>query len=202
MKINKTIVTLLIASFAVASCTKDTDYEVLESNTYLFQEDFTGSTDNSNLNTPGWVNFAQTGTKIWSEQEYSGNGYAEFSSFGSGQAVNVGWLISPALNMDTQEGEKLVFQSAQNFLRTSIDNPLELLVSSDYDGTNFASASWEKIPVITPTPDTEKFLFINSGVVDLSKYKGTLHFAFRVIGSGTNSNLTGTYQIDNVKVFY
>jgi hypothetical protein len=202
MKINKTIVVSLITTVTILTgCTKDGEYEIHDGNTFLFKEDFSDATDNTNLDTPGWTNLAQTGTKIWSEQAFSGNGYAEFSSFGSGQAVNVGWLISPAMNMDTQEGEKLFFQSAQNFLR-SRDNSLELLVSTDFNGTNFASSSWENIPVVTPTPETERFLFVSSGVIDLSKYTGNLYFAFRVKGSGTNSNLTGTYQIDNIKVYY
>jgi hypothetical protein len=202
MKINKTILFSLITLSAVfSSCTKDGEYEIHETKTFLFTEDFTEAEDNTNLDTTGWTNLAQTGTKKWVEQSFKGNGYAEFSSFGSGQAVNVGWLISPALNMDSHEGEKLFFQSAQNFLR-SRDNSLELMVSTDFDGTNFDNSSWENISVITPTPETERFLFVSSGIIDLSKYTGTLHFAFRVKGSGTNSNLTGTYQIDNIKVYY
>lgn len=202
MKINKIIVALAIASLAMVSCTKDDDYELHNSPKYLFQEKFDDSTDGTALNTTGWTNISQTGTKVWGEEKYQSNGYAEFSSFGSGQLINVGWLISPAINMDTQTGEKLMFQSAGNFLRNAHDNPLELLVSTDFDGTNFATSSWENIPVITPTENTTRFLFLNSGIIDLSKYKGTLHFAFRVTGSGTNSNLTGTYQVDNVKLFY
>jgi hypothetical protein len=202
MKMNKSIVFFLIVILAsLSSCTKDGEFETQNVSKTFFAEDFTGSSDNTILDTKDWTNYAEAGTKVWSEQDFSGNGYAEFSSFGSGQAVNVGWLISPPLDMETQTGEKLFFQSAQNFLR-SRENALELLVSTDYDGVNFALASWENIPIITPTPDSPRYTFINSGIIDLSSFKGTLHFAFRVKGSGTNSNLTGTYQIDNIKIFY
>lgn len=103
--------------------------------------------------------------------------------------------------MDLHEGEKMSFQSQHNFLR-SRDNTLEFFVSTDYDGTNFSNANWINIPVQTPTPDYPRFENVNSGVLDFSKYKGQLHFAFKVKGSGTNSNLTGTYQIDNINIYY
>lgn len=202
MKINILFKVFFTAALiTLAGCTKDDDTELPKYNALLFFEDFSDATDNTPLNTTGWINFAETGTKVWSEQSFSGNGYAEFSSFGSREAVNVGWLISPPVNMDLYEGEKLFFQSAQNFLR-SRDNTLELLVSTDFDGTNVTSASWKPIPITTPTPDTERYLFIGSGVIDLSSYTGRLYFAFKVRGSGTSSNLTGTYQIDNVRLFY
>lgn len=192
---------LTLSLLSLTGCTKDGDYELNSVKKTIFHEEFTDATDNTTLDTALWANVAQTGTKKWTEQVYSGNGYAEFSSYGSGQAVNVGWLISPPIDMDKQQGEKLVFQAAQNFLK-SADNSLELMVSTDYDGTNFSSASWEKLDAIVPTPETEKYLFINSGEIDLSEYTGTLYFAFRVRGSGTNTNLTGTYQIDNIRIFY
>ncbi|HEX8576123.1 MAG TPA: choice-of-anchor J domain-containing protein [Flavobacterium sp.] len=202
MKINILHTLFVVAALvALSACTKDDDIELPDYGSLLFFEDFSDATDNTPLNTTGWTNFAETGTKVWSEQSFSENGYAEFSSFGSREAVNVGWLISPPVDMDLHEGEKLIFQSAQNFLR-SRDNTLELLVSTDFDGTNVTAASWELIPVITPTPDTERYLFIGSGIIDLSSYTGTLYFAFKVRGSGTNSNLTGTYQIDNIRLFY
>ena len=188
---------LLIAS----SCTKESDIELIQHNEMLFNESFTGNTDGQELNTPGWTNYSEFGTKKWTEQTYSGGGYAEFSAFGSGQLINVGWLISPAIDMDLHDGEKMNFTSAQNFLRTR-ENSLELLISTNYDGTNVAAANWVNIPVITAGPETTRFKAISSGVVDLSKYTGKIHFAFKVRGSGTNSNLAGTYQIDDVNVFY
>ncbi len=200
MKNIKTLA-LVAAVVTLTACTADRETTLPESNSILFREDFSEAIDNTEFNFLQWTNFAEVGTKKWSEQSFSGNGYTEFSSFGSGQAVNVGWLISPPINMDNTENEKMVFQSAQNFLRSK-DNSLELLVSTNFDGTNVLAANWQNIPVITPTPDSKRFEFIDSGIIDLSSFKGTLFFAFKVKGSGTNSNLTGTYQIDNVNIYY
>ena len=185
------------------SCTTDNDVEYPQTKTTLLVENFTDNTDNQILNTTGWTNYAQVGTKRFTEEVFSENGYAQFTSFGSGQASNISWLISPSFDMNKQEGEKLVFQSAHAFL-TSADNTLELMVSTDYDGNvaNFNNSSWLSLPVTTPKPSNDFYEYVNSGVVDLSMFTGTLYFAFKVRGSGTNTNLDATYQIDNIRLYY
>jgi hypothetical protein len=186
------------------SCTSESDVEYPKAKTTLFVENFTENTDGQILNSTGWTNYAQVGTKKYTEEIYSGNGYAQFTSFGSGQASNVGWLISPSFDMSKQEGEKLVFQSAHAFLK-SFDNSLELMVSTDYDGNiaNFNQSSWLSLPVNTPKPNSDFYVWVNSGEVDLSKFNGTLHFAFKIKGNGLpNSNVSATYQIDNIRLYY
>jgi hypothetical protein len=125
---------LVIAGLTtLTNCTSDNDVENTRVKTTLFVENFTDNSDGSILNTTGWTNFAQVGTKKFTEELYSGNGYAEFTSYGSSQASNIAWLISPGFDMNKQDGEKLVFQAAHAYL-TSADNSLELMVSTDYDG--------------------------------------------------------------------
>lgn len=189
---------------AFVSCTEESDVEYPKVKTMLFVENFSDNTDAEVLNTTGWTNYAQAGTKKFTEEVYKDNGYAEFTSFATGATSNVAWLISPAFDMDKQDGEKLEFQSAHAFLK-SIDNSLELMVSTDYDGNiaNFNQASWMSVPVTTPKPNSDFYVWVNSGEVDLSNYKGTLHFAFKVKGNGlSNSNFTATYQIDNIRLYY
>ncbi|MGV1012783.1 MAG: choice-of-anchor J domain-containing protein [Flavobacterium sp.] len=195
---------LVIAGLTtLTNCTSDNDVENTRVKTTLFVENFTDNSDGSILNTTGWTNFAQVGTKKFTEEVYSGNGYAEFTSYGSSQASNIAWLISPGFDMNKQDGEKLVFQAAHAYL-TSADNSLELMVSTDYDGNiaNFNQSNWLSLPVTTPTPSNDFFEYVNSGEVDLSKYNGTLYFAFKVKGSGTNTALDATYQIDNIRLYY
>jgi hypothetical protein len=192
------IITLTASMFV--GCTKDSDVEYPVPATVLLSEKF----DNPNaspytLVAPGWTSFAEQGTKQWLNKSYQGDGYAIFTSFSSGQPVNTAWLISPEVNMDTQEGEKLTFQTCQDGFVKSLDNTLELYVSTNYDGTNVTAADWKKIDFNVATPNTERFLYVNSGLLNLSSYKGKLHFAFKMRGT---SSLTGGYQIDNVKLFY
>jgi hypothetical protein len=195
---------LVIAGLtSFTSCTSESDVEYPKAKTTLFVENFTDNTDGQVLNSTGWTNYAQAGTKKFTEEVYQDNGYAEFTSFGSGQASNIAWLISPAFDMSKQDGEKLVFQAAHAFL-TSADNTLELMVSTDYDGNiaNFNQSSWLSLPVTTPKPSNDFYEWVNSGEVDLSKFNGTLYFAFKVKGSGTNTSLDATYQIDNIRLYY
>jgi len=195
---------LVITGFtSFTSCTSESDVEYPKAKTTLFVENFTDNTDGQVLNSTGWTNYAQAGTKKFTEEVYQDNGYAEFTSFGSGQASNIAWLISPAFDMSKQDGEKLVFQAAHAFL-TSADNTLELMVSTDYDGNiaNFNQSSWLSLPVTTPKPSNDFYEWVNSGEVDLSKFNGTLYFAFKVKGSGTNTSLDATYQIDNIRLYY
>jgi hypothetical protein len=182
-------------------CTKDGETTLPAYNKIIFLEDFNTSIDNTDFDILGWTNFAEIGTKIWREETFGGNGYAQFSSNGSGELANIAWLVSPSIDMDKQDNEKLTFQAAQNFLR-SRENILEVLVSTNYNGNNLSAADWILVPAIIPVPETERFAFISSGQIDLSRFKGKLNVAFRVTGSGTNGNLTGTYQIDNVMIFY
>lgn len=195
---------MVLAGFTtLSSCTSDSDVENIRVKTTLFVENFTDNTDGTVLNTTGWTNFAEVGTKKFTEEVYSDNGYAEFTSFGTSQASNIAWLISPSFDMDKQVGEKLVFQAAHAFL-TSADNTLELMVSTDYDGNiaNFNQSNWLSLPIITPKPSNAFYQYVTSGEVDLSNFTGKLYFAFKVKGSGTNSNLDATYQIDNIRLYY
>lgn len=200
MKINK-LTTLLFASLSIgifSSCVNDDDTVLPEFKALILGENFSEGADNTLLEIEGWTNFAETGTVRWTNQTYSGNGYAEFTSFQSGQASNIGWLISPAINLDAQEGEKLVFQAAQAYVDNTA-NTLEVLISTDFDGENVTTASWQTLNATLPTTASTRFAFINSGTIDLSRITGTAHIAFRVKGNGTT--LDGTYQIDNVRVY-
>lgn len=202
MKTNKiTLFVALVAStLGLNSCSPEDDITMPNLKPLILNEDFSkGGVDNVTLATPGWTNFAETGTVKWKTQEYSGNLYAEFSSYLSGEAVNVAWLISPAIDLDKQDGEKLTFESAQAYV-TSTSNSLEALISTDFDGTNVTTATWTTLQATLPTTSSTYFQFIKSGVIDLSTYTGKAYIAFKVKG-GTNAAIDGSYQIDNVKVY-
>lgn len=200
MKIYTKIIIVFAVVFAV-SCTKESDIEIHSSPTILLEENFDlpPVPVTFALNAPNWTSYAEQGTKLWLKKSFSGGGYATFSSFGSGQPNNVAWLISPEIDMDKQTGEKLYFESCQDGFIRSRENSLELYVSTDYDAVTFTNTSWEKLNFVSPTPDTTRFIYIPSGIIDLSSYKGKLRFALKIKGTNT---LTGGYQVDKVKVFY
>lgn len=194
----------LIVSVSLAGCSPENDIVLPNSTDYKFYEEFlafTEATEGTPIALEGWTNFAQTGTVKWNEGFYSGTKYAEFTSYQSGQPTNIAWLITPAINMDTMEHETLAFDVAQAYVSSSA-NSIELLVSTDFDGTNVVAANWSPLSFTTPPLDFDtNFDFFSSGLVDLSAYTGNIYIAFRCKGSGTNTSLDGTYELDNIRIF-
>tara|TARA_R110002012_G_scaffold312248_1_gene522529 strand:+ start:80333 stop:81730 length:1398 start_codon:yes stop_codon:yes gene_type:complete len=166
----------------------------------IFSEDFEMVTNNTNLDLPGWTNFAEAGNWVWREKTFDNNGYTEFSTFNSGSPVNIAWLVSPGIDMDAQDDEKLNFSAAQHHLESPA-NTLEVFISTDFDGTDVLGATWEAVSASLPTQDNSWYEMVDSGLIDISGYTGTLYVAFKVTGSGTDTSLDGAYQIDNFNIF-
>lgn len=165
----------------------------------IFAEDFQSAINNSDLDFPGWTNFAEAGTWVWREKVFSGNGYTEFSTYNSGAPSNIAWLVTPGFDMDAQNNEFLNFKAAQHHLE-STDNTLEVFVSTDFNGSDVLGATWISVAANLPTQANDWYDFIDSGLIDLSSYTGTLYVAFKVVGSGTDQTLDGAYQIDDFSI--
>jgi len=202
MKKYKKITLMFLAILPFTSCSPEDDIKIPSSTDYIVYEEFLSNTvDGQDLDLAGWTNFAQTGTVKWKQGIYSGSKYAEFTSYQSGQATNIAWLVSPAINMDIREHETLAFDVAQAYV-SSTANSIELLISTNFDGTNVLAANWQTVPFTTPPLNYDtNFDFFSSGLIDLSGYTGNIYIAFRCKGSGTNFSLDGTYEIDNVRIF-
>ncbi|RZJ33186.1 MAG: DUF5017 domain-containing protein [Flavobacterium sp.] len=192
---------------ATASCTKEDDTSLPgQIVNPVFSEDFERPAGEApfNFQTNGqpWTNFAEAGTKTWILNQYQGAHYLEFSSFGTNQASNIGWIITPEIDLTSALEKRMVFQSAQHHA-TDLGNKFEVLVSSDFDGTNVLAAHWTAFPFRLPTyANSENYTMVNSGIVDLSQFTGPIHIAFRVKGDGLpNSNFDGGFEVDNIKVF-
>ncbi|MGA9638988.1 DUF5689 domain-containing protein [Flavobacterium sp.] len=168
----------------------------------FFTEDFQTVTDKSNLSIAGWSNFVQAGSLFWKGTVYNGNGCAEFAISGTKVASNIAWLISPKIDMDIHINEVLTFRTSQHHL--DVDSPLntlEVYVSTNFNGLDYAKATWVKVPFILPKQVTPWYQFVGSGGVDLSNYSGKINIAFKYIGSGKNSALDGAFQVDDVQIF-
>ncbi len=196
--------TKLIALFIVvgtlfSSCTKDSDVEYPTLKTVGFSETFDGGTTLPS----GWITYAQTGTTVWSAGIYGGDGYAQLNGYSTSSSVSQlnSWLISPAIDMDQHDGEQLSFQTCHSKYVNTTTNIVELYIATNFTGSNFATANWTKIPYTMTQPDplTKAYVYVNSGAIDLSKYTGSIRFAFKYIGVPA---ISGTYQIDNVKIVY
>jgi len=152
-----------------------------------------------------WTNYIQEGSRDW--DTYSGSSAlsgtsVRMGSYNSGDASSVSWLISPAINMDAQDGETLEFKTSNSYADGS---KLELMFSNDWDGTEagIATATWGIIPAATIVEDGEYYQnWVSSGIVDLSCAEGSsFYIAFKYTGSG-NSNFDGTYELDEINIKY
>jgi Domain of unknown function (DUF5017) len=192
---------MLTTSFFIVSC-NEPETELPTIVPLVFSEDFPEEEIDFNMDFdfPGWTNFNEAGSKKWIERDFDGSGYIQFSSFGSGNLSNIGWAITPAINLDNTENEVFSFQSASNFV-SDASNKLEVLISTNFDGTNVLAATWTPLNATVANQTTNNYTYIPSGNISLSNYNGTIHIAFKVTGSGTNTNLDGLFQVDDVKVY-
>ncbi len=157
-------------------------------------ESFTSIADEDDIVLPGWANIAVKGTRLWRGQEFSGNHYAQATSFGDTNAEMEAWLITPAIDLTTPK--KLTFESAKAF---HVQDGLTVWVSSNFNGSDVEGASWTQLNPTLATAATADHEFIPSGTIDLSGFSGPVRIGFRYIGSGPGGQ-TSSFRIDNVKV--
>ena len=166
----------------------------------IYSENFSPTAVNEpSFNFQGWLLFSQTGTKSWFLDNYQDNDYIEFNPYGSKESSNIGWAITPVYNLELLAQKALIFQSAQHNAISS-DNKFELLVSTNFNGTDVLNATW--IPLSFKGPEYSKatnYVWVNSGKVNLSDFSGTIYIAFRVTGNSTTR--AGGFQVDNIKLF-
>ncbi len=172
----------------------------------LFYEDFESQKNNKLIEGNGWINYMETGTEAWEAfSSISSNASlgrsARVRSASSGDISNKAWLITPAINLDTQDGETLRFKTSSSFADSSY---LEVLYSSDWDGIpeHITTATWAVLSDAYIVKNTDGFApWFNSGHIDLSCFSDTMHIAFKYTGSGQET-FDGTYELDEVSIDY
>jgi hypothetical protein len=171
-------------------------------NSPFFRENFETVENNININLAGWANIIQAGSLYWQGALFSGNGCAEYAISGTKVASNIGWLITPKIDLDEYKNELLTFRAAQHHL--DVDSPLNALdafISNDFDGINVATATWIPLNAKLPTQATPWYQFVGSGGIDLSSFTGKVTIGFRYTGSGKTATLDGAFQIDDVQIY-
>jgi len=208
----KSVFILAAGTGLLTSCVNDDDFDIPPVRDPFFSERFQAANNNTNLDFTGWTNFAEQGTWLWKEKTFyssdpssnngfNTNGYAEFSAFNSGASSNIVWLVTPKIDASMHTNPRLVFKCAQHHLDVDApENSLEVLYSTDYDGTNVLSATWTSLDGLNlPKKDELWYKFLKSDVAVPSNEN--LYIAFKFRGSGTNLSHDGAYQIDDVFVY-
>ena len=156
----------------------------------FLNEDFESNTHSN------WILKSEVGGKAWEIADHSNNKYMQMSAYqASGDVVS--WLITPALDLDKYNNEKLNFKTKNGYYKGTT---LEVLISTDFDGADVASATWQTLAATIDERNNSQYgsTYVLSGDVDLSTYEGIAYIAFKYSGNG--SSLTTTYQVDNVVV--
>lgn len=160
-------------------------------------EDFeTNAQDNLDIDIEGWSNLALKGTRVWRGKEFSGNLYAQATAFQDTNSEMDAWLITPGIKLDSPK--TLRFKSQIGFAVNG-HNGLSVWISTDYNGTNYASATWTQLNATVATSSSSENVWIDSGDIDLSGYSGVGYIGFKCVGSGPNGQ-TSSYRVDDIEV--
>lgn len=147
--------------------------------------------------------FSVTSGNGWSLSSFEGNSFARANAFGGSEASN-SWLITPALNFNDFEGETLTFRNAKNFDDGGLDQPLQVKVSTDYDGSgNPENFEWTDITDRVENLSEGGFNYVSSGEIDLTDsafQADEVYVAFRYQSSGTGGGSSEEQQVDDVRV--
>lgn len=157
-------------------------------------EDFESVGNNADVALNGWLNVATKGSRVWRGKTFSGNTYIQATAYNDTETEMETSLISPAINLSV--AKKLTFLSSVAFW---VHNGGAVLISTNFNGSNVAGATWNSLTAQLPTSSTTNYDWVNSGEVDLSAYSGTGYIAFRYNGSGPGGQTT-TFIIDDVVV--
>lgn len=176
---------------------KETEFIEVEN----FDLDFTGLSNFNSLT--GWHNIIEKGSREWIVKTFDNTAtntkdyYTQASGYKSKDPELVFWFITPAVNISTQK----VFSvsTAKSFWEhTGSKHPVEVLYSSDFDGSNYKTANWQTLNVTIAQNSDENNAWIQSGNVNLPILTGKhISIAFKYTGSSTE---TTTFRLDNIKV--
>lgn len=161
----------------------------------LFFENF--SAGSSSLT--GWQNYKEAGNKNWFTTTFSGNTLVKASAFGSSDASNIAWLITPSIDLTGYTTKKLSFNLTQGQVAGTTN--IDVLISTDYIGSGSpTAANWTSLPFTYPElPTTGTFGNPTNSLINLDAYTGPVYVAFKYTGSGASGGTT-TYEVDDVKV--
>ncbi|NOX85763.1 MAG: hypothetical protein GXO86_07340, partial [Chlorobi bacterium] len=161
------------------------------------REEFNDVTDYENIDLPGWTNVVVAGTRYWQGKSFDVNKYAQATGYNSGLDDMETWLITPPV-INTAGDKILSFKSAIAYWSHQGGNvPLTVMASTDYDGTNFETATWTELTPNLPDENSGNYDWIESGDVSLSGFVGNVAVAFKYKGSDTESTSS---QIDDVMI--
>jgi hypothetical protein len=147
-----------------------------------------------------WQNQPTVGSRLWRGYSVSGDMAAQATAFGSSNAQDITWLVTPPVTYSS--GMTLSFRSQRGFGVASHD-PFALFISTNYL-ISPASATWTPVTSTYATPATADQVWVQSGNIDLGQFlpagfSGSFVIGFRYTGSDPGGQTTN-FRIDDVVI--
>ncbi len=159
-------------------------------------ENFSTVTNNVVFASTGWINFNEVGSVKWKGDVNGANFALKATAFGSGDASNTMWLITPPVVYTNTM--TLSFKTGFGFWDAGHPNPIMAYVSTNFNGLNFGTANWTPVSAaytngtgsFYPTAITSSGIVTLNSISILSGYTGNFFVAFKHYGNTTyNSNI-------------
>jgi hypothetical protein len=136
--------------------------------------------------------FNVAGNTPWQYDE--SRAYMKISGFKMGDSES--WLLSPRFDLSNIDYAFFTIRQTHAFF-TKWDD-LQVLVSSDYAGGDPSASSWTPINIQTKPGEDEKWSFVTSEQIDITRFSGgklVIGFRYR----STNDN-AATWEIDELTI--
>jgi hypothetical protein len=154
----------------------------------VWEEGFATLTDLSNFQV-----ISATGNQKWTWAS-SNEGVVTMDGWDNVNNPNEDWLISAKIDLTNSSNTYMQLSHAVEYFETGC---LFILVSTNYDGTNYSSAKWKEIPFPDYT-GSNKNKYVETNAIDISAYDGKkINIAFKYVSTSVNAPYWG---IGNVKV--
>jgi len=110
------------------------------------------------------------------------------------------WLITKQISLVGVNEPTLQFRSWTRYTDTGFQFPLKAYISSDYAGSgNPNEANWIELQAIFPIAHSQTWT--SSGIINIEQYTGQhVYFAFKYVSSGTSSNSSSEWKVDEVQI--
>ncbi|MBP5365211.1 MAG: choice-of-anchor J domain-containing protein [Bacteroidales bacterium] len=144
-----------------------------------------------------WTEKQVQGSFNWAQKTFNDNAYIQFSA-NKAEGVEENWIVSPKIDITGCKSPKFSFSACTGYYNAAC---LSVLISTDYNGTDIASATWTDVTANFAFELSKKYGTMQlAGVIDMADFvSDNLYIAFKYLGDGTNAKTT-TYQIDDVCV--
>lgn len=166
-----------------------------------FFQNFEASTSFDTYKSQGWSNIMVLGgLSGWYIRNFDNNNYITVSAY-NGSATGgpyENWLITPAIDLTKLEKKTLEFITQAAY--TADNSYLEVYAMTSNIPSQSTNTKLNASIATPPSSGSTYSSWVNSGLIDLSQFSGTIYIGWRYYSEHGGSNGSSTYCVDNVSV--